>query len=100
MTDLLKLILGFLTSLLRSRAAVEAENLALRQQINVFRRRMPKRPQYRSFSVRLALSVVSVRPGRDCDRQTGNDHPLAPGWLSGVLALEIAKRCRKTEGLG
>src|SRR5260370_2729801 len=44
MTDLLKLILGFLTSLLRSRAAVEAENLALRQQINVFRRRMPKRP--------------------------------------------------------
>jgi transposase InsO family protein len=44
MTDLLKLILGFLTSIFRSRAAVAAENLALRQQINVFRRRMPKRP--------------------------------------------------------
>src|SRR5271169_2321941 len=44
MTELLKLFLGFLAAILRSRAEVEAENLVLRQQINVFRRRMPKRP--------------------------------------------------------
>jgi transposase InsO family protein len=44
MTDLLKLLLGILTSLFRSRAEVEAENLVLRQQINVLRRRLPKRP--------------------------------------------------------
>ena len=44
MTDLLKLILGVLASLFRSRARLEAENLVLRQQINVLRRRMPKRP--------------------------------------------------------
>ena len=44
MTDLLKLILGVLASLFRSRATLEAENLVLRQQINVLRRRMPKRP--------------------------------------------------------
>ena len=44
MTDLLKLLLGILASLFRSRAEVEAENLVLRQQINVLRRRMPKRP--------------------------------------------------------
>jgi hypothetical protein len=44
MTDLPKLILGVLASLFRSRAALEAENLLLRQQINVLRRRMPKRP--------------------------------------------------------
>src|SRR6202047_1595511 len=44
MTDLLKLILGVLASLFRSRAKLEAENLVLRQQINVLRRRMPKRP--------------------------------------------------------
>jgi hypothetical protein len=44
MTDLLKLILGVLASLVRSRARLEAENLVLRQQINVLRRRMPKRP--------------------------------------------------------
>jgi hypothetical protein len=44
MTDLLKLILGVLASLIRSRAKLEAENLVLRQQINVLRRRTPKRP--------------------------------------------------------
>jgi hypothetical protein len=44
MTDLLKLLLGILASLFRPRAEVEAENLVLRQQINVLRRRMPKRP--------------------------------------------------------
>ena len=44
MTDLLKLIFGVLASLFRSRAELEAENLILRQQINVLRRRMLKRP--------------------------------------------------------
>ena len=44
MTDLLKLIRGVLASLFRSRAKLEAENLVLRQQVNVLRRRTPKRP--------------------------------------------------------
>jgi transposase InsO family protein len=44
MTDLLRLILSVLASLFKSRAELEAENLILRQQINVLRRRMPKRP--------------------------------------------------------
>jgi len=44
MTDLLKLILGLLASLRKSRATLEAEILMLRQQINVLRRRAPKRP--------------------------------------------------------
>jgi hypothetical protein len=44
MTDLLKLILGVLASLLKSSARLEAELLVLRQQINVLRRRAPKRP--------------------------------------------------------
>ena len=44
MTDLLKLILGVMASLFKSRAKLEAENIVLRQQINVLRRRMPKRP--------------------------------------------------------
>ena len=103
MTDLLKLILGVLASLFRSRAKLEAENLVLRQQINVLRRRMPKRPapeQYRSLSVRLALSLVSLRPWRGCDCQAGDDHSLAPCWVSGVLALAIAQPCWQTEGLG
>jgi hypothetical protein len=45
MKDLLKLILGVLVSLFKSRAKLEAEILVLRQQINVLRRRAPKRPQ-------------------------------------------------------
>jgi hypothetical protein len=44
MTDLLKLIVGVLASFFRSRATLEAEILILRQQINVLRRRVPKRP--------------------------------------------------------
>jgi transposase InsO family protein len=71
MTDLLKLIFGVLASLVRSRARLEAENLVLRQQINVLRRRMPKRPHlnntdrflfvwlYRCFpSILQALAIV------------------------------------------
>ena len=44
MTELLRLILAILASPFKSRAELEAENLILRQQINVLRRRLPKRP--------------------------------------------------------
>ena len=44
MTDLLKLIFAVLASLFKSRAELEAENLVLRQQINVLCRGRPKRP--------------------------------------------------------
>jgi hypothetical protein len=44
MMDLFKLILGVLASLFKSRARLEVEILILRQQINVLRRRAPKRP--------------------------------------------------------
>jgi transposase InsO family protein len=44
MTDLLRLILAFLASLFKSRAELEAEILVLRQQVNVLRRRIPRRP--------------------------------------------------------
>src|SRR5258708_30498372 len=44
MTDLFKLILGILASRFKERATMEGENLVLRQQVNVLRRRTPKRP--------------------------------------------------------
>src|SRR5450631_2089659 len=44
MKDLFKLIPGVLASLFKSRATLGAEILILRQQINVLRRRAPKRP--------------------------------------------------------
>jgi hypothetical protein len=40
MANLLKLFLAVLASLFKSRARLEAENLVLRQQVNVLRRRM------------------------------------------------------------
>src|SRR5215467_10513414 len=44
MADVLRLVLVFLASLFKSRAELETEILVLRQQVNVLRRRMPKRP--------------------------------------------------------
>jgi hypothetical protein len=44
MTDLFRLILGILASRFKARASLEAKNLVLRQQVNVLRRRTPKRP--------------------------------------------------------
>jgi hypothetical protein len=44
MTDLFKLLLGILASRFKARATLEAENPVLRQQINMLRRRTPKRP--------------------------------------------------------
>jgi hypothetical protein len=55
--------------------------------------------QYRSFSVCLALSLVPLRSWRDCDCQAGDNHSLAPRWVSSVLALAIAQPCWQTEGL-
>src|SRR5215207_1591338 len=44
MKDLFRLLLGVIASLSKSRAELEAEILILRQQLNVLRRRTPKRP--------------------------------------------------------
>ena len=96
-TDLLRLILAILALPFKSRAELEAENLMLRQQINVLCRRMPKRPALTNvdrFSVCLALSLVPLYRRRHCDRQAGDDHSLAPYWLLGLLALAIGE-CRE-----
>jgi hypothetical protein len=42
MTDLFKLFLGILASRFKARATLEAENLILRRQVNVLRRRTPR----------------------------------------------------------
>jgi hypothetical protein len=66
MTDLFKLFLGILASRFKARATLEAENMVLRQQLAVLRRRTPKRPllaiQYGPFFICLAVSLVSVHP--------------------------------------
>jgi hypothetical protein len=49
MGDLLKLIWCFVVGLFRSRAALEAEILTLRHQLNVLRRKAPKRVAFNTF---------------------------------------------------
>src|SRR6266403_5827252 len=51
MTDLFKLNLGILASRFKARATLEAENLVLRQHVNVLRRRTPKRPHLNNTDV-------------------------------------------------
>jgi hypothetical protein len=65
MLDVLRLILGLIADQFRSRVSLEAEVLALRQQINVLQRLRPKRPTFssrmRPFTVELNDLEVSRR---------------------------------------
>src|SRR5258706_14782333 len=63
MTDLFKLILGILASRFKARATREAENLVLRQQVNMLRRRTPKRPHLNNTDGFLLFgSIAGFRP--------------------------------------
>jgi hypothetical protein len=66
MLDLLGLLLGLIADLFRSRAGLEAEVLALRQQINVLQRLRPKRPTLSSMD-RLVLVWICRRFPNACD---------------------------------
>src|SRR5665213_2370001 len=78
MTNLLKLLVCFLASLVRSRARLEAEILVLRHQLNVLRRAAPMRPRLTSIDrlifvwfYRLFPSIADALPSfsriRSCD---------------------------------
>src|ERR1035441_3036890 len=62
MTDLFKLILGILASRFKARATLEAENLILRQQVNVLRRRALKRPHLNNTDRFLFVSLYHWFP--------------------------------------
>jgi hypothetical protein len=93
MTDLLRLILAVLASLFKSRAQLEAENLLLRQQIGVLRRRMPKASSDKidRLVFCLALSRVPLDGRRPCHHQTGDDHSLAPVLAQNVFGFGIGR---------
>ena len=102
MTDMLRLFLAILASPFKSRAELEAENSdppATDQRALSTDAKAAGTDECRSLSVCLALSLVPLHRRRPCDRQAGDDHPLAPWWLSGLLALAIAQPRRQTESL-
>jgi hypothetical protein len=62
MGDLLKLIWCFVVGLFRSRAALEAEILTLRHQLNVLRRKAPKRVAFNTFDRLVFSGLYQIAP--------------------------------------
>jgi transposase InsO family protein len=62
MQDLLKLIWWTLVGLLRSRASLEAEILALRHQLNVLQRKSHKRPLFSNLDRLIFASLYRIAP--------------------------------------
>jgi hypothetical protein len=63
MRDLVRLIIWMVVDLFRSRAALEAEILTLRQQINVLRRTTPKKQTFRAIDRSIFVGLYRLRPG-------------------------------------
>jgi transposase InsO family protein len=63
MVDVLILLWTALTCLFRSRVRLEAEILVLRQQINVLRRKSPKRSVFRTFDRLVFVGLYRLAPG-------------------------------------
>lgn len=92
MRDLCRHILGTTVDLFRSRAALEAERLVLRQQIIVLRRRAPKKLPFGPIDkLMLAprLPILCERAQGIGNCQSGNGRPLAPCRISIILALDV-----------
>jgi hypothetical protein len=87
MMGLFKLFRHVLASLFKSRAKLEAQNLILRQQVNVLRRQAPKRTHFHNTDwllFCLTLSLVPFPPWHDCNCQPGDDRSLRIRFLTGT----------------
>ncbi|HEY8008093.1 MAG TPA: hypothetical protein VIE66_15145, partial [Methylocella sp.] len=62
MVDLLKLIWWVVIGLFRSRASLQAEIVALRHQLNVLRRKSPKRLAFNNFDRLIFASLYRIAP--------------------------------------
>ena len=64
MIDFLRLLANALTRLIRSRARLEAEILILRHQLNVLRRRAPKRVAIKGIDRLVFMGLYRLTPGQ------------------------------------
>src|ERR1700692_4716682 len=62
MRDLVRLVVWMVADLFRSRAALEVEIWALRQQINVLRRAAPKKQTFSSIDRLIFVFLYRLRP--------------------------------------
>jgi hypothetical protein len=63
MAEVFRLIVGAILDLFRSRASLEAEIVALRQQLNVLRRKSAKRPAFSTFDRAFFAGLYRIAPG-------------------------------------
>src|SRR6516162_11803674 len=92
MSDLCRLIWCALIGIFRPRAALQAEILVLRHQLNVLRRKSPRRLAVGNVDrIYCVVSCGSWSIGRTENSQATDGDPLAPRWVPSLLALEITR---------
>ena len=124
MGDMLKLIWGAVVGLFRSRASLEAEILTLRHQLNVLRRKSPKRLAFSNFDRLIFASLYQIAPSIvnalaimepktvihwhragfrlfwrwKSTRRSGR--PTTPLEIRQLIRTTISSRCHSSWGLG
>ena len=94
------IMIGALRGCIMARGRLEAEVIVLRQQLNMLRRRSPRRVRPNAFdSANLCLPLSVFPRHRQCshDYLPCNRHSLAPYRLPGVVTLEVSKSRRSTQ---
>jgi hypothetical protein len=95
MLKLKRSIVSRLAHPFRNRAVVELENLALRHQLHVLRRKRPGRLRLFTFDRMLWVllySIVAALFEDDGVGQAGNCDPMAPSGIQPVLAMAFEMR--------
>src|SRR5438552_17647640 len=103
MIELLRLILHIMASFFKPRTKLVAEILVLRQQLNVLRRQVSKRPQLSNTDRFLFVWLYRWFPSvlsRDCNSPARDDHPLASRGVPVVLAQAVTQAGWQAENLG
>jgi len=95
MIALVCFVLAMLASPFKSKSRLEAENVALRHQLIVLRRKAPAY-EHRSLVLRPTVSLVPVDPSGSHNHPPRDPGALASGRLSPPLALEITVAGRAT----
>ena len=103
MVELCRLIWCALIGLFRSQASLEAEILVLRHQINILRRKSPKRPTFSNIDRLIFAGLYGVAPNVLSALAIVKPeirNPLAPEGFSPVLAMEVKIAWWPSEAVG
>src|SRR6201993_4249595 len=103
MIELLRLILHIIASFFQAESEARGRNPSpspTAQRASPAGIEATTTQQYRSLSVRLALSLVPFRPQRDCNPPARDDHPLASRGVPVVLARAVRQADWQAQNLG